>query len=210
MLSHGWPAYWTPGFQHKTPEYPSAREELNSTDFTLLPIFILLSFYSIFLTSMCSTQTLLSFPKGKGKGSAALNWAAEPSSSSASQAHRVINIYTFKHMSSAAPSIPTLSPLLNPSAPLCPARRVCEDKGQGGDRDRLCLLGEEDGTEGQGTAEGPDLRGQQQLPGEAPPARISAHQEERTHQGDTAQPAPCSATAAAPSSSNSTLPRVTW
>lgn len=65
MLSPGWPAHWTLGFQHKTPAYPSARKELSSLDFTLLPISTLLSIYSIFLTtSMCSILTLLSFPKG--------------------------------------------------------------------------------------------------------------------------------------------------
>lgn len=65
MLSPGWPACWTPGFQHNPPAHASARKELSSLDFTLLPISTLLSFYSIFLTtSICSILTLLPFPKG--------------------------------------------------------------------------------------------------------------------------------------------------
>lgn len=113
MLSPGWPAYWTP-------EY-SAGEELSSLDFTLLPIFTLLSFYSIFLTSSkCSIQTLLSFPKGEGKGSVALNWAAERQLLCQPGSHTELPMFT--PLNTWAKQLnPTLSPLLNPSASLCPA-----------------------------------------------------------------------------------------
>lgn len=124
------PSHWTPGFQHESLAYSSAREQLYSLVFTLLltstlfpfcPIFLFVAM-SVYMTSTC-IQALLSFP---------ITWqmckdlkAAKPSNSPAPLpavlTKWVPNIHTFKYMGSAVPLFPHFSPLLNSPALLCPA-----------------------------------------------------------------------------------------